>query len=311
MNSTISFTIFLLYLFSLLSSALPSGTYNKGDTRIATTDEIKELAFYSSLSADVYCSSVINNKKFDCPYCDKAKHLKVVDAFTTTTYDTNALIARGDAEKTIYIVFRGSQSVRNWVADFTAVPVNYHNVPRAKVHLGFLQSYREVEKQLVATVSRQLQAHPGYTVAVDGHSLGGSVALLCALDLYEKGVKNIKLYTQGQPRVGNKAFAEYVTKTGIPYKRVVHENDPVPHFPNNNIVFEFYHAGEEFWDTHNLVVVCPNGLESKYCSSSLIVGLNPLDHVFYFGMSTGVCIDSKKIIEGLPFSLVPTVTKFI
>ena len=35
-----------------------------------------------------------------------------------------------------------------------------------------------------------------YLITVS-HSLGGATAVLCALDLYQQGVKNIKLFTQG------------------------------------------------------------------------------------------------------------------
>ena len=41
-----------------------------------------------------------------------------------------------------------------------------------------------------------------------GHSLGGALAVLCALDLQDI-YGNINLYTFGCPRVGNAAFAQY------------------------------------------------------------------------------------------------------
>lgn len=71
----------------------------------------------------------------------------------------------------------------------------------AKVHKGFLDSYNEVQKELVATVLDQFKQYPSYKVAVTGHSLGGAQALLCALDLHQREAKftssNLLLYTQG------------------------------------------------------------------------------------------------------------------
>lgn len=56
------------------------------------------------------------------------------------------------------------------------------------------------------------------------HSLGGATAVLCALDLKDRG-HDVSLYTQGQPRVGTPAFANYVVGTKIPYQRLVHKRD--------------------------------------------------------------------------------------
>lgn len=48
-------------------------------------------------------------------------------------------------------------------------------------------------------------------ITVTGHSLGGALAVFCALDL-EQIYGNINLYTFGCPRVGNTAFAKYQEK---------------------------------------------------------------------------------------------------
>lgn len=75
--------------------------------RTATTQEIDTLTYYTILSADAYCRTVIPGGEWDCPHCDAVKDLTIIKTFTTLVYDTNALVARGDSEKTIYVVFRG------------------------------------------------------------------------------------------------------------------------------------------------------------------------------------------------------------
>ena len=50
---------------------------------------------------------------------------------------------------------------------------------------------------------------PAAPVLVLGHSLGGAIAMLAALDLVEHNVSNVKMVTFGQPRVGNDVFAAY------------------------------------------------------------------------------------------------------
>ncbi|KAG2215378.1 hypothetical protein INT45_011296 [Circinella minor] len=279
MKFLITFSLFSFFLLHFFTVALPApdNVQKKpqkqkltSSVRHATKDEIRELEFYTSLSADVYCSDVMKRKRLDCPHCDLAiaHGLTIIDTIISDDYDTNVMVARSDIDKTIYIAFRG-----------------------AYIHLGFKRAYQIVQKQLTAIIDSQLQIHPDYTVAVTGHSLGGALALLNALDLHERGIKNVELITFGQPRVGNKQFAEYVVSTGIPYKRAVHARDTVPHVPDNaSPLYKFYHAGEEFWDDNELFVVCPNGIESNKCSSSLGVGASPLDHMRYFGITTGICI---------------------
>ncbi len=54
-----------------------------------------------------------------------------------------------------------------------------------------------------------LSEHSGAKIIVTGHSLGGSLAILAAADLHKTHGKIDQVYTFGQPRVGNAAFASY------------------------------------------------------------------------------------------------------
>ena len=49
------------------------------------------------------------------------------------------------------------------------------------------------------------------------------------------------LYTQGQPRVGNDKFAEFMTKFIPNTYRIVHYADQVPHVPQS--ILGFKHSG--------------------------------------------------------------------
>lgn len=84
--------------------------------RLASTQEIQELTYYATLSANSYCRTVIPDGKWDCPHCSATEGLKIIDTFSTFVYDTNVLVARGDSEKTVYVAFRGSNSFRNAIA---------------------------------------------------------------------------------------------------------------------------------------------------------------------------------------------------
>ncbi|KAG2220972.1 hypothetical protein INT45_006505, partial [Circinella minor] len=261
------------------------GVYASAATRDATSQEIEELTFYSALSANVYCPAVIAGKWL-CPNCDKTKHLTIVKTFNTLVYDMNGIIVRDDNEKSIIVVFRGSVSLNNWIAvsfffyvDLTAVLVDYPSVSLARVHGGFLGSWKDCKSTVTQTVESELKSHPDYKLVITGHSLGGAVAVLSALDFYSDGIKNLELFTQGQPRVGNRRFAQHIVDTGITYKRAVHARDLVPHVPDGLVGFE--HAGEEYWQSSDItkrVQVCPNGLETRDCSNSIAPFTSMIDH---------------------------------
>ncbi|KAI8140923.1 lipase [Fennellomyces sp. T-0311] len=258
--------------------------------RDATAAEIEELEFYTALSANVYCSAVVPGGNWICPHCSKTRHLDVVETFSTLVYDTNALVARDDNEQVIYVVFRGSASLNNWLANMNVILTNYRGATGARVHAGFWNSYEDVQSRLMSVVRSQHNSNPNYKIAVTGHSLGGALAVFHALDLYQNGITNVELFTQGQPRVGNRAFANYVIGTNIPYKRAVNERDVVPHVPGT--LSGYIHAGEEYWDTliGSRVQVCRNGLETDDCANSIAPFTSFTDHTSYFGMTVGLCL---------------------
>ena len=101
--------------------------------------------------------------------------------------------------------------------------------PRAKMHEGFTEAYISVQDQLHQFITFQ---NPSKLILV-GHSLGGALATLCAIDFqltYEQRY-DIELYTYGSPRVGNPEFRELVNES-IPHSyRFVNGLDAVPSLP--------------------------------------------------------------------------------
>ena len=57
-----------------------------------------------------------------------------------------------------------------------------------------------------------IAAHPNTPILITGHSLGGALAVLSALDIKKELMFNetISLYTFGAPRVGNDEFSDHV-----------------------------------------------------------------------------------------------------
>lgn len=118
------------------------------------------------------------------------------------------------AKKQLWIVFRGTQTRAEWSVDFafdqvTLDPVNWPNV---KVHQGFFSAYME----LAPTIRNYIKTliTPDTTLYITGHSLGATLAILCATDICLSaealGVTDVRLYGFACPRVGNSAFVSMV-----------------------------------------------------------------------------------------------------
>ena len=118
--------------------------------------------------------------------------------------------------------------------------------PDCLVHTGFLDSWRGGRKPIINSWKVVLDTYPGYKTAVTGHSLGGALATLCALQL-KKSVPaaSVSLFTYGCPRVGDQTFANFIESSlGSNSYRVTHLNDPVPRLPGT--LFGFKHPYPEY-----------------------------------------------------------------
>src|SRR5207247_2039418 len=103
---------------------------------------------------------------------------------------------------------RGTYSLTNTIVDLSTVSQEYVPYPPAgggggdgdddddddggrprpecsncTVHAGFWASWRSARKLVLPTLANLTRLHPGYPVHLVGHSLGGAVAALAALEL--------------------------------------------------------------------------------------------------------------------------------
>lgn len=75
-----------------------------------------------------------------------------------------------------------------------------------------------LEPNITASVAKMAAEHPGAPLYAIGHSMGAALSTICAMDVkFKVGLKDVRLYTFGSPRVGNAEFAKFVysqTKVG-------------------------------------------------------------------------------------------------
>lgn len=81
---------------------------------IASADLQNDLKFHAALSATAYCRGVVPLGIWDCKNCRKyVPDGKLLVTFSSLISDSNGFVLRSDAKKTIYLVFRGTNSIRN------------------------------------------------------------------------------------------------------------------------------------------------------------------------------------------------------
>ncbi|TQD78852.1 hypothetical protein C1H46_035583 [Malus baccata] len=180
------------------------------------------------------------------------------------TTDTQVAIWRDSARKRLVIAFRGTeQAVKMeglanrsdgssyWVISIYLSSYNWLNPERiggdfkqeVQVHSGFLRAYDSVRIRIVSLMKLAIGyfddiAEPldKWHVYITGHSLGGALSTLLALELSssqlaKRGLISVTMYNFGSPRVGNKVFAEIYNKKVKDSWRVVNHRDIIPTIP--------------------------------------------------------------------------------
>lgn len=168
---------------------------------------------------------------------------------TCAATDTQVLIA--ELPDCLIVGFRGSSALEDFIIDarfFRSLLLEEADGSRCEVHSGFLAAYESI----IGPLSSRLGGSPVFKyqnckpLFVTGHSLGGALAILAAVELKRQGFAIAQVYTFGQPRVGNKAFAamyNYALKDST--FALVNEGDPVPLLPP--LLNGYRDCGTEIW----------------------------------------------------------------
>ncbi|EOY05484.1 Triglyceride lipases,triglyceride lipases isoform 1 [Theobroma cacao] len=168
------------------------------------------------------------------------------------TTDTQVAIWRDSARRQIVIAFRGTEQAR-WKdlrTDLMLVPagLNPERIDgdfkqEVQVHSGFLSAYDSVRIRIISLLKTSIRYIDETTkplrrwqVYVTGHSLGGALATLLALELSSSqlakhGAISVTMYNFGSPRVGNRRFAEVYNEKVKDSWRIVNHRDIIPTVP--------------------------------------------------------------------------------
>ncbi|KAL2923079.1 putative feruloyl esterase A [Bienertia sinuspersici] len=158
----------------------------------------------------------LDNSTTDTQWVNKIKRLQVA-------------IWRDSTRRRLVVAFRGTEQAR-WKdlrTDLMLAPagLNPERIggdfnEEVQVHSGFLSAYDSVRTRIMSLVMKAVgftdesdHVQPKWHVYCTGHSLGGALATLHALELSSTqlakcGAISVTMYNFGSPRVGNKRFAE-------------------------------------------------------------------------------------------------------
>ncbi|KAM3356788.1 hypothetical protein P3S68_023502 [Capsicum galapagoense] len=166
--------------------------------------------------------------------------------------DTEVALWRDSARKRLVVAFRGTEQTKwkDLVTDLMLVPagLNPERIggdfkEEVQVHSGFLSAYDSVRIRLISLIKKAIDYRDDdldlpnkWHVYVTGHSLGGALATLLALELSssqlaKRGAMRVTMYNFGSPRVGNKKFAEVYNEKVKDSWRVVNHRDIIPTVP--------------------------------------------------------------------------------
>jgi predicted lipase len=178
--------------------------------------------------------------------------------------DTQLAILTESSE--IIIVFRGSDSSKDWSTNLDTrqqrrefdqriikgeivtqrekvYPYSTKNESGSLMHSGFVTAYVSVRDEIHNYIKNSNLSR----VTVTGHSLGGALATLCAVDIqynFNNQLSSIESYTFGAPKVGNDRFCKSYNQRVPKSYRFVYGMDIVAALPR---WWQGYnHADQEF-----------------------------------------------------------------
>eukprot|EP00997_Jenningsia_sp_PLL12_P011552 NODE_919_length_1375_cov_110.183258_g764_i0.p1 GENE.NODE_919_length_1375_cov_110.183258_g764_i0~~NODE_919_length_1375_cov_110.183258_g764_i0.p1 ORF type:complete len:272 (+),score=32.04 NODE_919_length_1375_cov_110.183258_g764_i0:339-1154(+) len=197
----------------------------------------------------------------------------------------------GDGRPGVYLVFRPTDSLRNWVTNADMVLVASS---RGQVHNGFRSLWDSGSEAVRRALEGLLK--DGDTIYSCGMSLGGATCVFGAVACKEWWPsRSVECISLGSPRVGGTSFVN------IPTWRYVNPGDPVPKAPPLGALLRSYPEGGEngFSWKHISPAITTNDSETLFGSqewAKLVAGRRPSAHGFYLGIFSSTSDGTASIL---------------
>jgi predicted lipase len=157
---------------------------------------------------------------------------RYLTSFTAAAYGNSTEIFGFiiESDDNIVIAFRGTTSTADTISDLIARQIPFPWLSNGgQTHRGFTEIYETARIQIITALTK---CNPNKKLIITGHSLGGALATLCALDpAYNSKFSPPIVYTYGAPRVGDPTFAAAYNQKIAFNHRIVIESDLIPLIP--------------------------------------------------------------------------------
>lgn len=150
------------------------------------------------------------------------------------------LICQADGTGDVAIAIRGTEGILEWIhdAEFNLVTCPFL-AGAGQTEDGFTAMYTSLRTDVALGAPTVVQAlatlrfvTPVTSLTICGHSLGGAIATLLALDVAANtAFKNPTVYTYASPRTGDPAFATTFNQVVKDSTRIANRLDLVPKLP--------------------------------------------------------------------------------
>jgi len=199
---------------------------------------IKDALFFLKICKLAYLTNISNHnedifnilKEWDFKY-------KVIKKSIGLDIDTECLILSN--EKQIVISFSGSESLNDWLTNFSFKLVEGVVVP-GKIHLGFRNALIYILFSIASYIS-ELDPFNKKEIWITGHSLGAALSKLLIPILIDNNKNIIGIYSFGSPKIGDKNFINYfddlIQKNNIIFYNVINYGDLISYIPLNILGF--------------------------------------------------------------------------
>ncbi len=154
---------------------------------------------------------------------------------------TQAFIAQSDSA--FLVAFRGTESIGDWLQNIDIVRTKRSY---GSIHGGFAEAYDLVGQSIAASLSAAADA--GKKLWLTGHSLGGALATICALELHGR-IDFAGIHTFGQPRLADRSTQGVISRHfANKFFRFVNDDDLITRIPPNfrhvGHLIRFNHVGD-------------------------------------------------------------------
>ncbi|KAJ9051897.1 hypothetical protein DSO57_1039475 [Entomophthora muscae] len=186
----------------------------------------------------------------DCICKQTYPHVEYIEDKGTQTLVVVAINAKYNQ---IVVSYRITDNIQNWIDNINLQFNDVAEMPRGvRVHRGiysdFMGTYNQVQDSVNALLDNP--QYKDHALFITGFSLGAGIAQVSVPSWYNllrsrREPRRIEVISYSNPRVGNRAFADYLESLNIPITRYTNQNDLVSFLPGRKQ--GYVHAGVEVY----------------------------------------------------------------